>query len=260
MKETLVTGKSTSKIISEFMKEHTLELNDFKFEVVEEGSSGFLGLFGSKPTTIKFIYKESKAHLTKTRVKSAPKSDKKIQKKPRKKTSVKKTASVSDSKPEDIIKMTKDFAQGIITKMNITSGDVEVTQKDSTYYVTINNSKDAGFIIGKEAKLLDSFQHLLNQMVNKAEKKKIQIIIDVDGYRERRMKALLEKVDSLSKKVVETGRSYTLEPLASANRKVVHQHIEKNNKLRTRTIGDGSRKRVVILPANKSTNKNNKPK
>ncbi len=252
MKETIVIGKSTSKIISDFMKEHNLELNDFKFEVVEEGSSGFLGLFGSKPTTIKFIYKESKAHLIKTRVKSVPKSEKKIPKKPRKKISIKKTASVSDSKPEDIIKMTKDFAQGIITKMNITSGDVEVTQKDSTYYVTINNSKDAGFIIGKEAKLLDSFQHLLNQMVNKAEKKKIQIIIDVDGYRERRMKALLEKVDSLSKKVVETGRSYTLEPLAAANRKVVHQHIEKNNKLRTRTIGDGSRKRVVILPANKA--------
>ena len=260
MKETLVTGKSTSKIISEFMKEHNLELNDFKFEVVEEGSSGFMGLFGSKPTTIKFIYKESKAHLRKTRVKSVPKSSKKIIKKTSKKTRIKKTVNVSDSKPEDIIKMIKEFAQGILTKMNITSGDVEVTQKDGIYHITINNSKDAGFIIGKEAKLLDSFQHLLNQMVNKAEKKKIQIIIDVDEYRDRRMKALLEKVDSLSKKVVETGKSYTLEPLAAANRKVVHQHIEKNNKLRTRTIGDGSRKRVVILPANKPKPGQNKSK
>ena len=260
MKETIVIGKSTSKIISDFMKEHNLELNDFKFEVVEEGSSGFLGLFGSKPTTIKFIYKESKAHLIKTRVKNVPKSDKKIPKKPRKKISIKKKIEVANSNPEEIIKMIKGFTQGILTKMNITSGDVEVTQKDGIYYVTVNNSKDAGFIIGKEAKLLDSFQHLLNQMVNKAEKKKIQIIIDVDGYRERRMKALLEKVDSLSKKVIETGKSYTLEPLAAANRKVVHQHIEKNNKLRTRTIGDGSRKRVVILPANKSANRNNKPK
>ena len=252
MKETIVIGKSTSKIISDFMKEHNLELNDFKFEVIEEGSSGFLGLFGSKPTTIKFIYKESKAHLIKTRVKSAPKSDRKIPKKPRKKISIKKTASVSDSKPEDIIKMIKEFAQGILTKMNITSGDVEVTQKDSTYYVTINNSKDAGFIIGKEAKLLDSFQHLLNQMINKAEKKKIQVIIDVDGYRDRRKKALLEKVDSIAKRVKETGRSYTFEPLHASNRKVVHQQIEKDNALRTRTIGDGSRKRVVVLPANKA--------
>jgi len=261
MKETYVTGKSTSKIISEFMREYNLELNDFKFEVVEEGSSGFMGLFGSKPTAIKFTYKESKAHLIKPKPQSVPKSKTKIRKiqskKVTKKSSEKKETAVN-SNPEEIIKMTKDFAMGILAKMNITSGDVEVTQEESTYMVTINNSKDAGFIIGKEAKLLDSFQHLLNQMVNKAEKKKIQIVIDVDGYRDRRKKALLEKVDSIAKKVKETGKSYTFEPLHASNRKVVHQRIEKDSTLRTRTIGDGSRKRVVVLPANKSIDRKNK--
>ncbi|MCK5050121.1 MAG: Jag N-terminal domain-containing protein [Candidatus Cloacimonetes bacterium] len=259
MKETIIIGKSTSKIISDFMQEHNLGLNDFKFEVVEEGSSGFLGLFGSKPTTIKFTYKESKAHLIKPKaqkivknsVKISTKSDKKIKKNIVKKIRFKKE-SATNSNPEDIIKMTKEFAQGILAKMNITTGDVEVTQDNGIFYVTINNSKDAGFIIGKEAKLLDSFQHLLNQMINKAEKKKIQVIIDVDGYRERRKKALLEKVDSIAKRVKETGRSYTFEPLHASNRKVVHQQIEKDNALRTRTIGDGSRKRVIVLPANKA--------
>jgi len=263
MKETLVTGKSTSRIISDFMKEHNLELNDFKFEVVEEGSSGFMGLFGTKPTTIKFTYKESKAHLIKPKAQKVPKSKPKIRKiqskKVTKKSPVKKET-IANSNPEEIIKMTKEFAEGILAKMNITTGNVEVTQKDSTYMVTINNSKDAGFIIGKEAKLLDSFQHLLNQMVNKAEKKKIQIIIDVDGYRDRRKKALLEKVDSIAKKVKETGKSYTFEPLHASNRKVVHQRIEKDSSLRTRTIGDGSRKRVVVLPANKPANRKPKSK
>ncbi len=253
LKETLVIGKSTSKIISDFMKEHNLGLNDFKFEVMEEGSSGFLGLFGSKPTTIKFIYKESKAHLIKSKAKKIVKTSVK----PEKKISFKKE-SLANSNPEDIIKITKDFAQGILAKMNITSGDVEVTQENGIYYVTVNNSKDAGFIIGKEAKMLDSLQHLLNQMVNKAEKKKIQVIIDVDGYRDRRKKALLEKVDSIAKRVKETGRSYTFEPLQASNRKVVHQRIEKDNALRTRTIGDGSRKRVVVLPVNKPTDKQSK--
>lgn len=255
MKETIIIGKSTSKIISDFMQEHNLGLNDFKFEVVEEGSSGFLGLFGSKPTTIKFTYKESKAHLIKPKVqnvvKGSKKNDKKIKKNIVKKNRLKKE-STTNSNPEDIIKMTKEFTQGILAKMNITSGDVEVTQDNGIFYVTINNSKDAGFIIGKEAKLLDSFQHLLNQMINKAEKKNIQVIIDVDGYRDRRKKALVEKVDSIAKRVKETGRSYTFEPLHAGNRKVVHQQIEKDSALRTRTIGDGSRKRVVILPANKT--------
>ena len=263
MKETLVTGKSTSKIISDFMKEHNLGLNDFKFEVVVEGSSGFMGLFGAKPTTIKFTYKQSKANLVKPKPQNVPKQNTKIRKikskKVTKKNTVKREAAVS-SNPDEIIKMTKDFAEGILAKMNITTGNVEVTQQDSTYMVTINNSKDAGFIIGKEAKLLDSFQHLLNQMVNKAEKKKIQIIIDVDGYRDRRKKALLEKVDSIAKKVKDTGKSYTFEPLHASNRKVVHQRIQKDSSLRTRTIGDGSRKRVVVLPAKKAVNRNPKSK
>jgi len=256
MKETLVTGKSTSKIISDFMKKNNLGLNDFKFEVVVEGSSGFIGLFGSKPTTIKFIYDETKVHFTKPAIKNVPKKDKKVIKKSSKKVIVKKQKTSGDSNTENIIKMTREFTLGILTKMNVATGDVDVKNKDGVYYIKIDNSKDAGFIIGKEAKMLDAFQHLLNQMVNKAEKKKIQIIIDVDGYRDRRMKALLEKVDNLSKKVIESGKSFTLEPLHASHRKVVHQHIEKNSKLRTRTIGDGSRKRVVILPANKSSDRN----
>jgi len=83
MKETLVTGKSTSKIISDFMKKNGLELNDFKFEVVEEGSSGFMGLFGSKPTTIKFIYEESKVRPKKSIPKNKTVKSKKPVKKPR---------------------------------------------------------------------------------------------------------------------------------------------------------------------------------
>jgi len=133
--------------------------------------------------------------------------------------------------------------------MNITSGDVEVILENNTYKVTINNSNDAGFIIGKEGKMLESIQHLLNQMINKAEKKKIKINIDVDQYRERRKKALAEKVTSIASRVKETGKSYTFEPLHASNRKVVHQQIEKDKQLRTRTIGEGNRKRVVILPA-----------
>lgn len=261
LKETLVTGKSTSRIISDFMKKYNLELNDFKFEVVEEGSSGFMGLFGSKPTTIKFIYQENKVSLVKS--KKHKKINNKLDKKPKKKIvkkANKKTAKKKNINSDEITELIKKFANGILLKMNITSGKVNVDIDNNIYHVTINNSKDAGFIIGKEGKMLDSIQHLLNQMVNKAEKKKIQVIIDVDEYRERRKKALSEKVESIANRVKETGKSYTFEPLHASNRKVVHQQIEKDKHLRTRTIGDGTRKRVVILPAKRQQSGKKKSK
>ncbi|MCF7857777.1 MAG: Jag N-terminal domain-containing protein [Candidatus Cloacimonetes bacterium] len=242
MKETLVTGKSTSKLISAFMKKNNLDLNDFKFEVVEEGSSGFLGL-GSKPTTIKFVYDDTKVKINNIKPEQV------------KNASKKQNIPKSDLKnAKDVSNLIKDFAEGILARMNIESSTVNVILEGKTYYVNISNAQEAGFLIGKEAKLLNSFQHLLNQMVNKSEKRKIRLLVDIDGYRERRTKALLEKVENLSQKVKDKGRSYTMEPLPASTRKVVHQFVEKDSKLRTRTIGEGSRKRVVILPVKKADN------
>jgi spoIIIJ-associated protein len=215
MRELVKEGKSTSAIINEFMKEFKLKLDDFKFEVIEEGSNGFLKLFGSKPTKIKFF-------LT------------------------------------DVSEKIKEFAEGILGRMNVEFNSIQVKQEDGCYNVHISGSKDPGFIIGKEGKLLDSLQHLLNQMINKAEKKKFRIRLDVDGYRKRREDALIEKVRSISDKVKQRGKSITMEPLHAANRRIVHQFIEKDRSLQTMTIGEGEIKRVVILPADKSQNKQRK--
>lgn len=198
-------GKSTSKIIADFMAEQQLELDDFKFEVVEEGSSGFLNLFGGKPTKIKFLL-------------------------------------------PDVEEKIKEFAHGMLIRAGIANADLSVKFNDNTYYVEINNIQNAGFIIGKDGKFLDSFQHLLNQMINKVEKKKLRLKVDVDGYRARRRQALLDKVKSISEKVLERGKSITLEPLSSGNRRLVHQFVEKESKLKTMTVGNGRFKRIVILP------------
>lgn len=208
-------GKSTSKIIAEFMAENNLELDDFKFEVVEEGSNGFLNLFGGKPTKIKFLL-------------------------------------------PDVEEKIKEFTRGILSHSGITDAELKVTFKDNSYLVDINNVQNAGFIIGKDGKFLESFQHLLNQMINKVEKKKLRVRVDVDGYRTRRSEALLVKVKSITEKVIEKGKSITLEPLSSGNRRLVHQFVEKESKLKTMTVGNGRFKRIVILPPNAKKPRNGK--
>ena len=58
MKSIIKEGKSTQSIIADFMKEYNLTLQDFKFNVIEKGSSGFFNLFSNKPTKIEFIIPE----------------------------------------------------------------------------------------------------------------------------------------------------------------------------------------------------------
>ena len=208
MREIIKEGKSTSAIISEFMNEFKLKLDDFKFEVIEQGSHKFLNLFSSKLTKIKFIM-------------------------------------------PDVSEKIKEFTDGILSKMNVEYSSVKVDFEDNIYNVSVGGAKDPGFIIGKEAKLLDSLQHLLNQMINKSEKKKLKVHIDVDGYRQRRKEALIEKVRNIAEQVKRNGKSVTMEPFHAANRRIIHQFIEKDKDLNTMTIGEGDFKRVVILPASK---------
>ncbi len=209
-------GKSTSTIIAAFMKEFNYSLDDFKFEVTDEGKSGFLKLFGGKPAKVNFMVSD-----------------------------------VSD-------KMTA-YTRKFLQLINTECGDVTVKVKDNTYFISILKTKDAGFLIGKDARFLDSMQHLLNQMINKAEKKQYRIVLDVDGYRERRLEALSGKVKSIAEKVKATGRSITLEPLHAAHRRIVHQLVEKDPDIRTMTIGEGEFKRVVILSATKGKSSSRPP-
>ena len=209
MKTIVKTGKSTSAIIAEFMQENDVNMENFKFEVLEEGSKGFLNLFGSKPTKIKF---------------SLPDVEEKI----------------------------KEYTETVLKLMQISYGEVNIqTLAKDTYKIDINKVDEAGFLIGKEGKLLNSVQHLLNQMINKYEKRAIKLKFDVDNYRDRRKNALLDKVKSIAEKVKKHGKSITLEPLHSYHRRLVHQFIEKDKQVRTITIGDGHMKRIVIMPMKK---------
>jgi len=208
MREIIETGKSTSIVIAKFMKQKNLQLEDFKFEVINEGTKGFLGLFGSKPTTVKFTL-------------------------------------------PDITNRVKQYAEELLRLMTIDNCGVKVTKKKDRYLVALESSENAGFIIGKDGKMIDSFQSLLNQMLNKQEKQKLKIDVDIENYRNRRKQSLLAKIKTISNKVKKNGKSITMEPLTATDRKTVHRFIEKNSSLKTMSVGSGREKRVVILPAAK---------
>lgn len=217
MKEIIKQGKSTSKIISAFMNANNMKLEDFKFEVVEEGSKGFFGLFGSKQTKIKFMIPDATDKI-------------------------------------------REYTEGILRKMDFQFGSVKIKKIDDLYRIEIIQPENAGFLIGKDGKMLDSLQELLNQMINKYEKRKMNIQLDVDNYRKRQNNALVEKVKSISHKVKNRGKSITLEPLEASKRRIVHKFVEKEKNVKTMTVGNGNKKRVVILPSDQKKRSNKKKK
>jgi len=146
----------------------------------------------------------------------------------------------------------KEFTEELFKKLDFSYGELSLSESDTNFNLEIKDARDPGHIIGKEAKLLDSIEYLLNQIANKQGKPGKRISLDVDGYRERRKEALLKKVKSVAEKVKKRGKSITLEAMHAGNRRIVHQYIENEPKLKTMTIGKGEFKRVVILPADQN--------
>ncbi len=140
------------------------------------------------------------------------------------------------------------FLENLLKKMNVEFGSIDVKKEDNIYYLTVLGALEPGFVIGKQANLMNNIQHLLYRILDKEHVSDVVIKLDVDGYRQRKEETLMSRIDSIANRVIETKRNYTLNEMSAADRRVVHQHIEKNFKLKTMTIGSGELKRIVIMP------------
>jgi spoIIIJ-associated protein len=76
----------------------------------------------------------------------------------------------------------------------------------------------------------------------------VNISFDCNGYREESSKALVDLADKLKEKALEGGRSVYLRALPPKDRKIVHQHLATDERVRSRSVGEGLYKKIKIYP------------
>ena len=108
--------------------------------------------------------------------------------------------------------------------------------------------KDAGRIIGKKGQTLSSLQFLANRVVNRPGKLRRRVLIDAEGYRERREDALTEMAQRLGQQAVDEGKIITFEPMNPQDRRIVHLALAKFAGVVTKSDGEGDDRRVQIIP------------
>jgi spoIIIJ-associated protein len=161
-----------------------------------------------------------------------------------------KTAAVRFQLP-DIGERAAFLLSQLLNKMGIPFDKVNPKMEGKTVYLEITGSKDSGFLIGKNGSMLETLQFYVNR-VYENNRELDRVYIDVDGYRERREAQFLRQFLPIIKKVREQGKPQTLDPMNAADRRVIHRHIERDRGLRTLTIGEGEKKRIVIFSAKQS--------
>jgi len=107
--------------------------------------------------------------------------------------------------------------------------------------------EDLGILIGRRGETLATLQYLVNLVASRHFKSRVGVIVDVEGYRQRRHESLRFLARRLAEQVKNSGRSVTLEPMPASERRIIHLELRDSTHVTTNSIGQGESRKVAIL-------------
>lgn len=156
-----------------------------------------------------------------------------------------KTAVVSFDVPEieDRVKL---FLQLLLQKMGINYEKIYARKEGKNVHLDIAGVSDPGFLIGKNGNMLDTLQFYLNRVFDSDRRLSI-VYLDTEGYREKKDQFFLRRFTARIQETRESGKPLTLDPMHSSQRRIIHQYVKRQKGLRTLTVGDGDKKRIIVF-------------
>lgn len=280
------SAKTISDCITDACTTFSVPSDRLEYEVVSEGSSGFMGI-GAKPATIKARVKEESfeeveearkkvkevedeqkaaAKKEKKERKEKEKAEKKAEKITKKETEtivsenvsneeVKEVPVKENKKPRrelseeeinDISAKAVKFLNDVFTSMGMT---VEVTCKYNHLddcFIIDLAGDKMGILIGKRGQTLDSLQYLTSLVVNKGTSEYIRVKVDTENYRERRKETLENLAKNIAFKVKRTRRPISLEPMNPYERRIIHSTLQSDRYVTTHSEGEEPFRKVVV--------------
>ncbi len=100
--------------------------------------------------------------------------------------------------------------------------------------------------IGYRGRTLNSLQNVLTAILASNFNQYVRVYVNIGNYKEERRKQLENLAGKVSKTVIKTKKKITLEPMSSYERKIVHDFIAKDDRLKSESIGEEPKRKVVI--------------
>lgn len=255
-----ISGKSFEDAISEACETFGVTSDDIEYEIVDMGTTGFLGI-GSKPTVIRARVKDEALK----KIDSEKEKEAEVQKKPEVKeevpevkaevrTETEKEPAAAESNKEDapvinadeVCKAAREFLENVFKAMDI-EVNIDTKFNSSNRELDIDlEGREMGVLIGKRGQTLDSLQYLVSLVVNKEKSGYIRVKVDTENYRQRRKATLENLAKNLAFKVKRTKRPVTLEPMNPYERRIIHSAIQSDRYVTTHSEGEEPYRRIVI--------------
>lgn len=125
--------------------------------------------------------------------------------------------------------------------------DVEIQRNNSSLILSVIG-EDLGLLIGRRGDTLTSLQFVLNLILAKRLKRWARVIVDVEGYRQRREQTLSGLAKRVAFRVQQSGQPVALEAMPASERRIIHMALADDPGIETGSIGEGDHRKVVISP------------
>ncbi|PKB63316.1 MAG: hypothetical protein BZY67_00655 [SAR202 cluster bacterium Io17-Chloro-G1] len=208
MREILITAKTVEDAIELGLRELEVDRAEAEIDVVSRGKAGILGI-GSEPARVRV-----------TRIDT----------------------------PSDVVKTTSEVIDNIISLLGVevVSTLTQVEREDLGGPVFEIEGDDAGLLIGRRGDTLKALQFLVKYLVSQKLNANVNMLVDVEGYQDRRYQSLMSMARRVAQRVTDSGRPITLEPMPPNERRIVHMALADHPRVTTESTGSGSSRQVVV--------------
>ena len=203
-----VEGKTVDEAIQKACEQLGLSPEQLEVEVLSDGSNKIFGIIGG----------------TKVRIK----------------------ATVKEHPSEPDAQKAQEVLENILQRFGFETS-IEVLEDDDC--VTLNIKGDgSGILIGRKGQTLDALQYVVNKIVHRSPNVTKQVIVDTEGYREKRKETLIDLAKRLSEQAKTREGPVSTSPLNPFERRIIHLAIQDDDELTTQSTDEGIYRSVVISP------------
>jgi len=110
------------------------------------------------------------------------------------------------------------------------------------------HGEDVGLFIGRRGQTIDAVQHLAQRIVFPEGPSPVRVVVDADGYRERRVETLQGDAERAAEEVERSGEPVELQPMPASERRIVHEYLRERGGVETHSEGDEPERRLVVSP------------
>jgi spoIIIJ-associated protein len=253
-----IKGEDVEQAIQDGLNQLNLSREEVSIEILDEGSSGFLGI-GGRNALVRLTVSgsaQAAASVAESAVVEASPPVEEAADDPGPDDA--ESAEMADEKQEDLdadyqreAEVAQEIVSNLLRMMEVEATiDHHQTEPDDLTgerrWVIDIRGEDMGVLIGPRGETLNSLQYITRLMAGHTMRRRTSFIIDVEGYRERREQALARLAERMAEKALRRGQPLTLEPMPPNERRIIHITLRDNDQVYTESVGVGRERKVRI--------------